>query len=431
MIDRNACTNRDRQDPLRSLRDRFDLPDGLVYLDGNSLGPLPHAVRERLRDVVDQQWGHDLIRSWNVHGWIDLPLRVGEKIAPLIGAAPGQVAVADSTSVDLFKLLAGALELRPDRHVIVSERDNFPTDLYVADGLGRLRAGTDGGLRLRTIERGDVAGLDGVLGAADGARGAGDEVAVVMLTHVDYRTGELHDMAAVTERVHAAGALMLWDLSHSTGALELDLDGAGVDLAVGCGYKYLNGGPGAPAFLYVAHRHQEAIRSPIQGWLGHAEPFAFSADYRPAPGVARFLCGTPPILSLAALDAALDLFAEVELAALRAKSVALGQLFLDLVEQECGAWLGDDGGLAIACPRDGTRRGSQVSLRHPEGYAIIQALIARGVIGDFRTPDVLRFGLAPLYLRFADVWDAVAHLRKVLAEEEWRRPEHRQRSAVT
>ena len=252
-----------------------------------------------------------------------------------------------------------------------------------------------------------------------------------MLTHVDYRTGELHDMAAVTERVHAAGALMLWDLSHSTGALEVDLGGAGADLAVGCGYKYLNGGPGAPAFVYVARRHQEAIRSPLQGWLGHAEPFAFSPDYRPAAGVARFLCGTPPILSLAALDAALDLFAEVELSTLRAKSVALGQLFLELVEQECADWLAEDGGLAIACPRDGERRGSQVSLRHPEGYAIVQALIGRGVVGDFRAPDVLRFGLAPLYLRFVDVWDAVAHLREVLAGEEWRRPEHRRRSAVT
>ena len=428
MIDRAACIDRDRRDPLGALRDRFDLPDGLVYLDGNSLGPLPRSVRERLRDVVERQWGRDLIRSWNLHGWIDLPLRVGEKIAPLVGAAPGEVAVADSTSVNLFKLLAGASELRPDRPVIVSERDNFPTDLYIADGLGRLRARgdrQDGADRLRTVERGDVAGLDEVL------ESSGGEVAVVMLTHVDYRTGELHDMAAVTERVHAAGALMLWDLSHSTGALDVDLREAGADLAVGCGYKYLNGGPGAPAFLYVARRHQQAIRSPLQGWLGHAEPFAFSPDYRPADGVARFLCGTPPILGLAALDAALDLFAEVDLAALRAKSLALGQLFLELVEQECAAWLGEEEGLAIACPRDGARRGSQVSLRHPEGYAIVQALIGRGVIGDFRAPDVLRFGLAPLYLRFVDVWDAVAHLREVLAGEEWRRPENRRRSAVT
>ncbi len=429
MIDRTACLDRDRRDPLGAFRDRFDLPEGLVYLDGNSLGPLPRAVRERLADVVDRQWGRDLIRSWNVHGWIDLPLRVGDKIAPLIGAEPGEVAVADSTSVDLFKLLAGALELRPGRNVIVSERDNFPTDLYVADGLARLRESAGTGTRMRRIEAPDPADLGSLERALD------DDVAVVMLTQVDYRTGARHDLARVTERVHAAGALMLWDLAHSTGAFEVDLGGAGADLAVGCGYKYLNGGPGAPAFVYVARRHQQAIRSPLQGWLGHAEPFAFSPDYRPADGIARFLCGTPPVLSLAALDTALDLFADVELSALREKSVALGQLFLDLVEQECAPWLDDgglkDGGLEVACPREAGRRGSQVSLRHPEGYAIVQALIARDVIGDFRAPDVLRFGLAPLYLRFVDIWDAVAHLREILAEEEWRRPEFGRRSAVT
>jgi len=413
MITRADCAARDHRDPSSALRERFDLPKEVIYLDGNSLGPLPRSVRERLGEVVDRQWGQDLIRSWNVHGWIDLPLAVGAKIAPLIGADPDEVAVADSTSVDLFKLLAGSLALRPDRRTIVSERDNFPTDLYIADGLTRLRGD---GFQVRAVGREEIDPIESALGP---------DVAVVMLTHVDYRSGALYDMAEVTERVHAAGALMLWDLSHSTGAVEVDLGAAGADLAVGCGYKYLNGGPGAPAFLYVARRHQQAIRSPLQGWLGHAAPFELSPDYRPADGIARFLCGTPPILSLAALDAALDLFAEVDLGALRTKSMALGQLFLELVEQECG------GELEIACPRDAAHRGSQVALRHPEGYAVIQALIARGVIGDFRTPDVLRFGLAPLYLRFADVWDAVQHLKEVLTGREWDRPEHQQRAAVT
>jgi len=433
MITREDCAARDLRDPLARFRAAFSLPEGVVYLDGNSLGPLPRGVGERLSTVVADEWGKSLIRSWNHHGWMDLPLRVGDKIAPLIGAQPGEVAVTDSTSVDLFKLLAAALELRPGRRLIVSEAENFPTDLYMAQGLARLLSGPGGagagsgidsgaGPELRMVPRAELA-----KNPAGALARFGDDVAVVMLTQVDYRSGHLFDLAEVTRAAHGTGALMLWDLSHSTGAVEVDLGGAGADLAVGCGYKYLNGGPGAPAFLYVPRHHQETMRSPLQGWLGHAAPFEFSADYRPAPGIARFLCGTPPILALSALDTALDLFAEVDMAVVRAKSVGLGELFLELVEQE------RDGleGIEIACPRESAHRGSQVSLRHPEGYAVIQALIARGVIGDFRAPDILRFGLAPLYLRAVDVWDAIAHLREVLTTGAWDRPEFKARSQVT
>ncbi len=401
----------DRADPLAPLRERFALPEGVVYLDGNSLGPLPRVAAERVRRVVEEEWGRDLIRSWNLHGWIDLPARVGDKIARLVGAEPGEVVTADSTSLDLFKLAAAALELRPGRRTIVSERDNFPTDLYVLEGLARL---LDRGHELRTVPR------DEVLASLD------DDVALVVLTQVDYRSGALWDLAVATRAIHDRGALVLWDLAHSAGALPVDLAGAGADLAVGCGYKFLNGGPGAPAFLYAARRHQEALRTPIQGWLGHAEPFAFEAAYRPAPGIDRFRAGTPPVLSLAALDAALDLFAEVETEALRAKSMALGTLFLERVEARCAGF-----GVEPACPRNAEARGSQVSLRHPEGYAIVQALAARRVIGDFRVPDILRFGLAPLYLRYVDVWDAVEHLAQVLERHEWERPELRTRSKVT
>ena len=411
---RDRLAELDRRDPLARFRSEFDLPAGVVYLDGNSLGPPPRRVLERLAEVARREWGEDLIRSWNVHGWIDLPRRAGDKIARLIGARPGEVVVADSTSIDLFKVVAAALELRPGRRVIVSEERNFPTDLYMLQGLARLLGRPEDPVELRYARR-------EALGEA-----LGDDVAVVALTQVDYRSGHLLDLAATTAAIHDAGALAVWDLAHSAGAVPVDLEGAQADFAVGCGYKYLNGGPGAPAFLYVAGRHQEAARSPLQGWMGHAAPFAFEREYRPAPGVERFLCGTPPVLSLAALDAALDLWREVDLAALREKSAALGDLFLELVAAECAGH-----GLEPACPLDAARRGSQVSLRHPEGYAIVQALIARGVIGDFREPDVLRFGFAPLYLGYAEIGDAVRHLREVMARREWDRPEHRERAAVT
>ena len=409
-LTREAVAALDAEDELAFLREEFALPPGVVYLDGNSLGALPRAAAARVRDVVEREWGEGLIRSWNTHGWIDLPARVAALLAPLVGAAADEVAVADSTSVNLFKLLAGALRLRPGRHVILSEAENFPTDLYVAQGLSALLEG----VVLRVVPR---AGL---------ARGLDEDVAVLMLTHVDFRTGEVHDMAEWTRAAHRVGALALWDLAHSAGALPLDLAGCEADLAVGCGYKYLNGGPGAPAFAFVARCHHGGFETPLTGWMGHAEPFAFDPRYRPAAGIARLLCGTPPILSLAALECGLHTISRGGVARLRRKSKALTDLFVRLVEQECPAC-----GLVLISPRDAERRGSQVALRHPEGYAIVQALIARGVIADFRTPDVLRFGFAPAYLRFTDVWDAVAALRAVLELREWERPEHRARAKVT
>ena len=410
-LDRAACAALDARDPLADQRALFHLPEDLFYLDGNSLGPLPHAVGERVRRVLSEEWGDGLIRSWNTAGWIDLPARVGARIAPLIGAAADEVIVADSTSLNLFKLLAAALRLRPERRVILSQTGNFPTDLYMAQGLVAL---LDAGYELRTLPH------DEIVGALD------EDVAVLMLTHVDYHSGRMYDMAAVTEAAHAAGALMLWDLAHSAGAVPVDLGACSADLAVGCGYKYLNGGPGAPAFLFVRRDLQPRVEQPLTGWLGHAAPFEFTPDYVPGPGMIRHLCGTPPVLSLAALDAALTLWSEVDLAALRAKSVAMCELFIALVERECAGH-----GLRLASPRAAAERGSQVCFAHPEGYAIVQALIDRGVIGDFRTPDILRFGFTPLYLRYVDVFDAVAILREVMETRAWDEPRFKARAAVT
>jgi kynureninase len=409
-ITRADCEACDRADPLAPFRARFALPENIVYLDGNSLGALPKAAAARIEDAVETQWGRDLIKSWNVHRWIDLPQRAGAKIARLVGAKASEVVVADSTSVNLFKLLAAALSLRPGRRAILSEPGNFPTDLYVAQGLIEMLGGKHE-LRLVAGEK-----------IADALN---DEVAVVSLTHVNYKSGRIHDMGAVTAKAHAAGALMLWDLCHSAGALPVDLDAANADFAVGCGYKYLNGGPGAPAFLFVAERHQDSIRPPLSGWMGHAHPFTFDVEYEPAAGIARNLCGTPPVLSMQALDAALDVMLEADMAAIRAKSLALGDLFLVLVEQQCGKHGFVNGSAARH------ERGSQVGLLHPEGYAIMQALIARGVIGDFRAPDVLRFGFAPLYNRYADVWDAVAALKSVMDTRAWDTTAFKSRAAVT
>jgi kynureninase len=411
IMTRDEALALDRTDTLAAFRDRFALPADIVYLDGNSLGALPKAAPARLAAVIESEWGEGLIRSWNRHGWIDLPRRVGDKIGRLIGARPGEVMVADSTSVNLFKLIAAALRLRPERRIIVSERENFPTDLYVAQGLIEL-LGDRHELRLATPET-----LDDVVG---------DDVALVLLTHVNYRSGRMHDMEAVTRLAHESGALMLWDLAHSAGALPVDLAGCNADLAVGCGYKYLNGGPGAPAFLYVAQRLQESFRSPLTGWLGHAAPFDFDPSYRPAPGIASAIVGTPPILSLAALEIGIDLALEADLAAVRAKSLALAHLFVERVTESCAGF-----GLTLASPARDAERGSQICYAHPEGYAIMQALIARGVIGDFRAPDILRFGFTPLYTSFADVFDAVEILRAVLASGAWDRPEFKRRAAVT
>ncbi len=410
-ISRDDTLALDAHDPLASVRASFVLPERVVYLDGNSLGPPPRALFGRVAEVLRKEWGTDLIRSWTRHGWIDLPERVAASIAPLIGAAPDEVAVADSTSVNLFKLLAAGLRLRPTRRVILSERENFPTDLYMAAGLADLLGDR---AELRLVDRTDL------------ERSLDSDVAVLMLTHVDFRDAEIHDMAAWTAAAHDAGAVSLWDLAHSAGVLPVALEACGADLAVGCGYKYLNGGPGAPAFAYVARRHHEGLQQPLWGWMGHAAPFEFGTDYRPAPGVARLRVGTPPILSLAALECGVASVAAAGVERLRAKSVALTELFIALVERDCGKW-----GLEVVSPRDPVRRGSQVSLRHDDGYAIVQAMIDAGVVGDFRAPDLLRFGFAPAYVRFVDVWDAVAALTKIMEEGGWDRPGYRVRARVT
>jgi kynureninase len=408
-ITRDALAALDAADPLASFRLQFMLPDGVIYLDGNSLGPVPCATPARIADVVVREWGDSLIRAWTEHAWIDLPLSVGEKIGRLIGAAAASTVVADSTSVNLFKLLAAALDARLGRPVILTETGNFPTDLYMAQGLTAL------------LGRGHTLHV-----ADDPVRALGPDVAVLLLTHVNYRSGGMHDMAAVTRAAHAAGALVLWDLSHSVGAVPLQLAADDVDLAVGCGYKFLNGGPGAPAFLYIAPRLQTGLRLPLTGWLGHAEPFAFDPVYRPAQGIARGVVGTPPVLSLAALEVGVDLMLQASMQELRAKSLRLADLFLQLVAQECSGQ-----GFAPLTPVEASRRGSQVSFAHPDGYAIMQALIERDVIGDFRAPDVLRFGLAPLYVRYVDVWDAVSVLRDVIRNETWRDTRFQTRRSVT
>lgn len=402
----------DRNDPLADKRGQFVLPDSLIYLDGNSLGALPVAAREKAADVVERQWGKDLIRSWNSNDWIDLPVTVGEKIAALLGAGPGQTICCDSISVNLFKLLATALKFRPGRHVVLTQEDNFPADLYIAQGLRDL-CGPDS-CEIKLAEEDDIeTALD-------------ETVAVLMLTHVNYRSGRMHDMQALTRLAHDKGALVIWDLAHSAGALPLQLDDCDVDFAVGCGYKYLNGGPGAPAFIYAAKRHQDGIRQPLSGWMGHRSPFSFEQDYRPAPGMSQLLCGTPPIVSMATLDAALGVFEGVNMHVLREKSVGLSELFLQLVDSDDNL-----SGLELLSPRKSAERGSQLAFTHPAAFEICQALIDRGVIADFRAPDVVRFGFAPLYLRFRDVWDSVRILSDVVAKGAYRDAKYSRRQKVT
>ena len=397
----------DVADPLAPYRERFTLPEGVIYLDGNSLGALPKATPAALARVVEAEWGEGLIRSWNSAGWFEAAARVGGKIAPLIGANPHEVIACDSTSVNLFKLIAAALAMRPGRKVVLSEPGNFPTDLYMIAGLE-----AQGLAERRLAER------DRLTQALDG------DVALLMLTHAHYKTGALHDMAALTRAAHEAGALVLWDLSHSTGALPIDLNAVGADFAVGCGYKYLCGGPGAPAFAFVAERHQADLQQPLTGWFGHAAPFAFTDDYAGAPGIDRLQCGTPPVLGLAALEVGVDLIAEIGVARLYGKSQALSEFFLESL-------MAHDVHLELVSPPRSADRGSQLSFRHSEAYAICQALIARGVIGDFRAPDVLRLGFAPAYLSFTDIAAAARLLAEVLASGEWQRPEFNQRAAVT
>jgi len=399
----------DADDPLREVRERFVLPDGTIYLDGNSLGALPKATSPHLFDVIERQWGEDLITSWNRHGWIEWPQRIAARLAPIVGAKPNELLIADSTTVCLFKLLGAAVAARPGRSTIVTEQGNFPTDVYAAEGLINLCPG----LELKAVPAAELAG------ALD------EDTAVLFLTHVDYRSGARHDMEALNAAAHAAGALTLWDLSHSAGAIQLDLNGSGSDLAVGCGYKYLNGGPGAPAFLFVAEQLQDSLQSPLSGWMGHASPFDFASSYSPAAGINRFLTGTPSILALAALEAGLSTFEGVSMAAIEAKAEAITAFFVDAVEQGCG----DE--LALASPRDPKARGSHVCFAHPQGYAVMQALIARRITGDFRPPDLMRFGFAPLYNSFDDAWLAATALAEIVAGREWNRPDFLERKTVT
>ncbi len=433
------CQALDAQDPLAALREQFFLPSGMVYLDGNSLGALPRSTAPCLAALLQNEWGQGLIGSWNQAGWLGMPQRVGDKIARLIGAQPGEVVATDSTSVNLYKVLSAAIliaaQAQPERcsgtntqapRVLLSERGNFPTDLYMAQSLCAQH-----GLDLRLVESHE---LQAALTS---------EVAVLLLTHVGYHSGAMHDMAALNTQAHAVGALTVWDLAHSAGAVALHVHGEGAsanlahpcacDFAVGCGYKFLNGGPGAPAFVWVHPQHVNRAAQPLAGWFGHAAPFAFSGDYSPAQGIARYLCGTPPLLAMAALECGVDSLLTAEpyggMAALQAKSHALVALFIDLVEAQCAEW-----GVAVASPREAAQRGSQLSLRLPgenRAYAVVQALIARSVVGDFRPPDIARFGVAPLYTRYADVWQAAHSLREVLQKQEWRAPQYQLKNAVT
>lgn len=399
-LSREAARAADAADPLAHIRGAFDLPEGTIYLDGNSLGALPKGVRARLATLVDQEWGRDLIASWNKAGWMHKPFTLGDRIGRLIGAASGQVVVCDSTSVNLFKVLAAALSLRSGRNVVVSEAGNFPTDVYMVEGVAQLKPGL-------VLE---LAGRDGTLDDL-----LTNDVAAVMLTEVDFRSGARHDMAAVTARIHAAGALAIWDLAHSAGAFPVALDAAGADFAVGCSYKYLNAGPGGPAYLYAAARHHGAALQPLTGWLGHADPFAFDVGFRPAAGIARFLCGTPSMLAFAPLEASLDIWDRIDMSAVRAKSVALAELFIARVDRFAAKH-----GLVCVTPREPAHRGSQVAFTHAQAFALIRALIAEGVVGDFRAPDILRFGLTPLTLAYEDVWRATAILEDILDSGRWR-----------
>ena len=407
-MDRRTAASRDAEDPLGHLRGRFALPDDVLYLDGNSLGALQPSVAERLKGVIEAEWGRGLIRSWNDAGWVEMPRRVAERLCPLLGAEPVEIAVTDSTSANLFKALAAAHRLRPDRRVILTDEANFPTDVYVAHGLAELT----GTLEVRVVPTDEVEHhLD-------------EDVAILMLTHVDYRSGRRHDAAAQTAAAHDVGALAVWDLSHSVGALDVRLDDWGADLAVGCTYKYCNGGPGSPGFLYIAARWHEQAATPVRGWFGHARPFAFDLGYQPAPGAERFLDGSPPVLSMAALETALEVFEGVEIAALDARAGELTGLFIDLVDLH----LGDE--VEVITPRDAAQRGAQVSLRHDAAGPLSRALITRGVIGDHRPPDLVRFGFAPLYVTRVEVVEAVEHLADLLRSRDWDRPEYRTERVV-
>ena len=410
MTAREDCLARDAIDELRDLRAEFILDDNILYLDGNSLGPASGAVRARVLEAIDHEWAEGLVRSWNDAGWMAAPTRLGDRLAPLIGAQPGEVVVGDTLTIMLAKLIGGALDQRPQRHVVLTDVANFRSDIYIVEAMAA-RAG-----RLITVKAIDRATLGDQLN---------DDVALVMLTHVDYRTGEMLDMKGITADVHAVGALMLWDFAHSAGAVPLDVTDADVDFAAGCGYKYLNGGPGSPAFMYVRASWQGILENPLPGWLGHARPFDFELAYEPAKGMQAFVTSSPSIIALAAMEGALGVWDRVSMDQVRAKSLAMTDLFMALVEDRL------PGVFEVVTPREHTKRGSQVALRHEHGYAVIQALIERGVIGDFRAPDVCRFGFTPLYLRYVDVYDAVEHIVRVMTDETFLEPRFALRSAVT
>lgn len=407
-----TALQRDTDDPLAHKRNEFLLPPRGVYLDGNSLGCLPLSARQRARELIEQQWGLDLIKSWNSHSWIDLPQRCGEKIAPLIGAAPNQVICCDSISVNLFKILSVALQIQTGRTTVLSTHTNFPTDLYTVQGLQNLLG--EQRCRLQLVH-------DDCLESA-----LQSDVAVLLLSHVDFRTGRVNDMRRLTDMAHQHGVLVVWDLAHSAGAMPVLLDECQVDFAVGCGYKYLNGGPGAPAFIYVAKRHQAGMRQPLSGWMGHKAPFEFDTQYTPADGMQQFLSGTPPVLSMSVLDAALDVFTDVDAVQLRRKSLALTDLFIEQVNAR--PVLSE---LQLISPAEHTQRGSQLAWRHPEAWAICQALIARHIIGDFRAPDILRFGFSPLYLSYQDVVHSVDELEQVMRNGDYKQPQFQVRAKVT
>ena len=410
MITRGECVALDHTDVLAPRREDFFLNEGEVYLDGNSLGPLSRSAARRVNDAIHHEWAQGLVGSWNAAGWMEMPTRLGDRIATLIGAQPGEVLVADTLTILLAKLIGGALDLRRERHVVLTDVANFHSDLYIVEAMAR-RAGRP--VTVRAIERSAL------------ARELDDDVALVMLTHVDFRTGEALDLTETTSRVHAAGALMLWDFAHSVGAVPLDVTAANVDFAAGCGYKYLNGGPGAPAFAYIRQSWHGVVENPFPGWLGHARPFAFESDFEPARGVQSFVTSSPSIVALAALDGALEVWESVTMEQVRAKSLALTDLFIELVEARLTNIFD------VVTPLDHDRRGSQVALRHAEAYGIVRSLAARRVIGDFRAPDIARFGFAPLYVRFVDVFDAVDHLVEVMSSESYRDEGYLVRNPVT
>ena len=409
--DRQWCIDADATDPLVNFRALFHIPEGLIYLDGNSLGMMPRSAPAHAEDVIRRQWGDDLIQSWNKAGWFDYPTRLGDKLAPLIGAAPGEVVVCDSTSINLYKVLSTAVALRPDRDILILEGSNFPTDNYIAQGIA---AATGGRVKVQLCEKDEI------------AQAIDERTIAIAITQVHYKTGHIHDISKLTALAQENGALAIWDLCHSAGAMPVDLNGCGADFAVGCTYKYLNGGPGSPAFLFAAKRHLGKSIQPMTGWWGHAAPFAFEPDYRPQGDIRQFLVGTQPIVSMAILESGLDIHLSADIGAIREKSQCLTELFIRLVEGRCSPH-----GFQLESPRAAAARGSQVAFAHEQGYPIMRALIEAGVVGDFRAPDTVRFGFTPLYVSYLDVWEAVDRLANIMDTAAWDKPEFRERSAVT